>query len=246
MLEPFVKLDSGPTHIAVRGLSHFQIADFSESWRSLMRGGIRRVIFQLCASSPSSRPALNFCSSNAIRALPQHLAEVKPEVMVVEDTGDLRDVADGKADEHGALRLSGFGSRVYPTFRRGWKQFSAGMGVPSPARGRTQPREAGSDEGSGEGGGRLRITALTPIGRASVLSKPRNQGLVPHRTFARKIPLFFNALILDRNSQVLHAFPRALRTAIDAGDLSSYRYRIPLSVSDYALGQCTTSISTLA
>jgi hypothetical protein len=162
MLEPFVKLDSGPTHIAVRGLSHFQIADFSESWRSLMRGGIRRVIFQLCASLPSSRPALNFCSSNAIRALPQHLAEVKPEVMVVEDTGDLRDVADGKADEHGALRLSGFGSRVYPTFRRGWKQFSAGMGVPSPARGRTQPREAGSDEGSGEGGGRLRITVLNP------------------------------------------------------------------------------------
>jgi hypothetical protein len=65
-VEPFVKLDSRSTHIAVRGFSHFQIADFSENWRSLIRGGIRRITFHLRASSASSWPVLNFCSSNAI------------------------------------------------------------------------------------------------------------------------------------------------------------------------------------
>jgi hypothetical protein len=166
--------------------------------------------------------------------------------MVVGDTGDLRDVADGKADEHGALRLSGFGSRVYPTFRRGGNSFRRGWASLLPPAGERSPAKRGRMRVLGKAAGDFELPPLTPIGRASVLSKPRNQGLVPHRTFARKIPLFFHALVLDRNFQVLHASPRAPRTTIDAGDSPPYRHRIPLSVSDYALGQCTTNISTLA
>jgi hypothetical protein len=44
------------------------------------------------------------------------------------------------------------------------------------------------------------ISELPPstlISRASVVAKPRNQGLVPRRTSVQKIPLFFNAVSLE-------------------------------------------------
>jgi hypothetical protein len=198
LLKPFVKLDGRPTHISVWGLSHFQIADFSENWRSLIRGGIGRIIFHLCASSQSSQPALNFHSSNVIKRPRLHsrqLARAKSEAMVVEDTGDSRDVADGKANEHGAPGfwrnrepcLSDFPARGDTVFG-GWAR-------PSPTCGRRWPGGAGSDEGSGEGGGEFELQPSTPVSRALVLAKPQNQGPVPHRTFAQKIPLFFVTLI---------------------------------------------------
>jgi hypothetical protein len=97
--------------------------------------------------------------------------------MAVEDAGDLRDVADGKADAHGALRFKWIREPCLSDF---------------PARVETVFGGAGSDVG--DAAGKFELPPSVPIGRATVLSKPRNQGLVPRRTFARKIPLFFNAL----------------------------------------------------
>ena len=70
--------------------------------------------------------------------------------------------------------LAKLGARLWPIQSNPRSLLTAGAGhqhtanirsrarLPSPTCGRTQPREAGSDEGSGEGGGRLRITALNP------------------------------------------------------------------------------------
>ncbi len=121
--------------------------------------------------------------------------------MVVEDTGDLGDVADGKADEHGALGLKPIRSPCLSDFAARVETVFGGRGrALLPLAGEGGPAEPGRMRVLGKAAGKFELLPLTPISRASILAKPQNQGGVPRRTFARKIPIFSKALDLERNS----------------------------------------------